>query len=513
MDFTIKTIGEYDPDIENQVLPIADNDTYLKLKAGKKIPSNIKIGNKSVLSVLNNVNDVHFGGTFFLIALNSPFYYQLPYALGSESRVKFYIGRAGTSTAAQALLYCGTTPTTDQFSLRINATSRTIKDCYGTSIIDTGIVVEQDIVYDVDKNKNITTIRNCKTGEIYTITHPVQVFRSDKIACIGIMYQGTKDAPTFSENADSSWLAAGCEIYDYGKLLYRSHIVDNMTRFGITVGKTYYHQMNVHDTAYEDVNGNIQTITPCLFKLRNKTRTTDAAVLGIGKYLDTPVPAAGPLNLRNYTMMESLGFDVKDGSKYGYLDTGLVPNDFDGLYTFELKVKDYGKVGSYMGVDHNDSSVTGGKRRSGNLYAGSIGSLMVYLGSTAVKTISNVQNVIKTYKVQIHKSDGVNILYSLWVDNQLIIDNGVVAGSNFSNLPFYIFSTNANGSPNGYYTNIDVYHFKFWDKNGKLVFDGVPATGPYEDVGIPDHIYYGGLFNKVDGTFKPLKQTSPQGPI
>ena len=67
-----------------------------------------------------------------------------------------------------------------------------------------------------------------------------------------------------------------------------------------------------------------------------------------------------------------------------------------------------------------------------------------------------------------------------------------------------MFTTNNNGSPNGYYSNIDVYYFKFWDKNGKLVFDGVPAK--QNNNSAVD--YYGGLFNKVDGTFRKLIQTS-----
>lgn len=486
-------------DSPSSVDPRITGDTFTKLNAGKILPNNITVGDVPVMSVYNDSHGTYFGNDYNIIQYTSPFYYMVPYCLGSESHVKFTILRVGSSTANHALMYCGTTDTTDQFSVRQIGANYTLRDSYGTSTIDS-ISIPLNEVLEVDKNKNVTTIRNCKTGQVTVITHPVQVFRSDKVVTFGIKYSGTREAPTLTENCTTSHNAnSAFEIRDYGKLLFKVVLDSKKTRFGLYMND--WHIMNLVNTTYIDADGNTQTISPKIYKIRNKTRDTESSVHGIGKLLDVPIPSVGP-NLSNYTMMEALGFDVKDGSKHGYLNTGLVPNDFDGLYTFELKVKDYGKIGSYMGVDHNDSSVTGGKRRSGNLYAGSIGNLMVYLGSTAVKTITNVKGVVKTYKVQIHKSDGANILYSLWVDNQLVIDNGVVAGSNFSNLPFYIFSTNANGSPNGYYTNIDVYHFKFWDKNGKLVFDGVPVddiAGTYE---------FGGLFNKVDGTFKPLIQTS-----
>ena len=501
MDFVIKTNGEYDPDIENQILPIADNDTYLNLKVGKKIPSNIKIGNKSVLSVLNNINDVHFGGTFFLIALNNPFYYQLPYALGSESRVKFYIGRQGTSTAAQALLYCGSSPTTDQFSLRINKTTRTIKDCYGTSIIDTDIAVEQDVIYDVDKNKNITTIRNCKTGKIYTITHPKQTFRSDKIACIGIMYQGTKDAPVFSENADSSWLAAGCEIYDYGKLLYCSHIVDNMTRFGIAVGKTYYHQMNVHDTQYEDIDGNIRTITPCLFKLRNKTRTTDTPVLGIGKYLDAPVPA--------YCGFDRIGTDYKTleylenkiGETSGYINTGIIPNNFapglkyeiDGDWSDQIES---GKVTTHIiGAGNYDSSLSNYKRAAnlGVIYNKDwiIGASF---GNTASLEKITIHNLGRCKNIM--KFDENNKSYK-WIHIDFVGNrqefSGNYVGSCLSTNPYYLFSASHDAAIRTYGK---IYSFKVWNTNGQIIFNGIPV----------EQISTGkcGIYDKVNSKFCPM---------
>ena len=500
-----KNIGEFSESSENMVIPRIVGDTYTKLNAGKILPNNITVGDVPVMSVYNDVNGPHFGNDYNIIQYTSPFYYMVPYCLGSESHVKFTILRVGTSTANHALMYCGTTDTTDQFSVRQIGANYTLRDSYGTSTIDS-ISIPYMEVLEVDKNKNVTTIRNCKTGEVTVITHPVQVFRSDKVVTFGIKYSGTREAPTLSENCTTSHNAnSAFEIRDYGKLLYKVVLDSKKIRFGLYMND--WHIMNLVNTTYKDVDGNIQTISPTIYKIRNKNNSTETSAHGIGKLLDVPIPPVGQLDLRNYTMMESLGFDVKDGSKYGYLDTGLVPNDFDGLYTYEIKVKDYGKTSStYIGALKNN-------KRAANLYSPSIGSTALYLGNGGTKTASNTKDVIKTYKVQIHETNGSNITYSFWVDGVCLADKQTAAGDNRVDIPLYMFTTNNSGSPNGYYANIDVYRFKFWDKNGKLVFDGVPAAGPYEDFGIPGHMYYGGLFNKVDGTFKRLKQISIQEPI
>ena len=478
---------------ESEVIPRIVGDSYTKLNAGKILPSNITVGDVPVMSVYNDSHGPYFGNDYNIIQYTSPFYYMVPYCLGSESHVKFTILRVGTSTANHALMYCGTTDTTDQFSVRQIGANYTLRDSYGTSTIDS-ISIPYMEVLEIDKNKNVTTIRNCKTGQVTVITHPVQVFRSDKVVTFGIKYSGTREAPTLTENCTTSHNAnSAFEIRDYGKLLFKVVLDSKKTRFGLYMND--WHIMNLVNTTYEDVDGNTQTISPKIYKIRNKTRDTESSAHGVGKLLDMPIPSVGP-NLSNYTMKQSLGFNVKDGSKRGYLNTGLVPVDFDGLYTYEIKVKDYGKTSStYVGALKNN-------KRAANLYSNSIGTTSLYLGNGATKTASNTKDVIKTYTVQIHETNGTNIKYSFWVDGTCLADKQNAAGDNKTDIPFYMFTTNNGGSPNGYYSNIDVYYFKFWDKNGKLIFDGVPvddATGAYE---------FGGLFNKVDGTFKPLIQTN-----
>lgn len=480
-------------DSPSSVDPRITGDTFTKLNAGKILPNNITVGDVPVMSVYNDSHGTYFGNDYNIIQYTSPFYYMVPYCLGSESHVKFTILRVGSSTANHALMYCGTTDTTDQFSVRQIGANYTLRDSYGTSTIDS-ISIPLNEVLEVDKNKNVTTIRNCKTGQVTVITHPVQVFRSDKVVTFGIKYSGTRETPTLTENCTTSHNAnSAFEIRDYGKLLFKVVLDSKKTRFGLYMND--WHIMNLVNTTYVDVDGNTQTISPKIYKIRNKTVSTETTAHGVGKLLDVPIPSVGP-NLSNYTMKQSLGFDVKDGYKHGYLNTGLVPTNFDGLYTYEIKVKDYGKTSStYVGALKNN-------KRAANLYSASIGTTSLYLGNGATKTASNTKDIIKTYTVKIHETSGTNIKYSFWVDGICLADKQNAAGDNKTDIPFYIFTTNNGGSPNGYYSNIDVYHFKFWDKNGKLVFDGVPVddnTGTYE---------FGGLFNKVDGTFKPLIQTS-----
>lgn len=481
-------------DSPSSVDPRITGDTFTKLNAGKILPNNITVGDVPVMSVYNDSHGTYFGNDYNIIQYTSPFYYMVPYCLGSESHVKFTVLRVGTSTANHALMYCGTTDTTDQFSVRQIGANYTLRDSYGTSTIDS-ISIPLNEVLEVDKNKNVTTIRNCKTGQVTVITHPVQVFRSDKVVTFGIKYSGTREAPTLTENCTTSHNAnSAFEIRDYGKLLFKVVLDSKKTRFGLYMND--WHIMNLVNTTYVDVDGNTQTISPKIYKIRNKTVSTETSVHGVGKLLDVPIPPVGP-NLNNYTIMESLSFSVTDGSKLGYLDTGLVPADFDGLYTYELKVKDFGysKAGSTVIGSRDDT------KRAGNLFAAIPGTTRLYLGNSPLNTINDTLNKIKTYKLKINSVDDNLIYYSFYVDGEMVTNNVSTYGSTKSNKSIYLFAVNYDGQVKEM-ANCEIFSFKFWDKNGKLVFDGVPvddATGTYE---------FGGLFNKVDGTFKPLIQTN-----